>query len=83
MIKFNSKLTAGAALTALLLAGCGGGSSSGVADANQPPGGNQTITDVVAYINTLIAKVDANSDPVDINGFTVATDDTAEPTALN
>ena len=81
MIKFNSKLTAGAALTALLLAGCGGGSSSGVAGV--APDTGTTISDVVAYINTLIASVDANSDPVDINGFTVATDDTAEPTALN
>ena len=82
MIKFNLKFTAGAALTALLLAGCGGGSSGSIADANQP-GGNQTITDVVAYINSLIATVDGNSDPTDINGFTLASDDTAEPTALN
>ena len=84
MLKSNSKLLTGAALSAALLAGCGGGSSgNSVAGGDTPPGGNQTITDVFGYISQLIAGNDANSDPIDINGLTLATDDTSEPTALN
>ena len=84
MIKFNSKLMTVAALSAMLLAGCGGSSNSVVdAGGGGVPPGNQTITDVFGYINQLIASTDANSDPIDINGLTLATDDTAEPTVVN
>ena len=82
MMKFNSKLTAGGALIAMLLAGCGG-SSGGVSGGGSPPVANQTITDVFGYINQLIATNDANSDPIDINALTLATDDTSEPTIVN
>ena len=82
MLKFNSKLMAAAALGAMLVAGCGG-SSGGVAGGATPPGASQTITDVFGYINQLIATTDANSDPIDINGLTLATDDTSEPTIVN
>lgn len=81
MLKLNSKLMTVAALSAMLLAGCGGSSNS-VVGGGVPPG-NQTITDVFGYINQLIATTDANSDPIDINGLTLATDDTAEPTVVN
>ena len=80
MMKFNSRLMAGGALIAMLLAGCGGSSGGGGVT---PPVVNQTITDVFGYISQLIAGNDANSDPIDINGLTLATDDTSEPTALN
>ena len=80
MLKFNSKLMTVAALSAILLAGCGGSSGGG---GGAPPVANQTITDVFGYISQLIASNDANSDPIDINGLTLATDDTSEPTALN
>ena len=83
-MKLNARLMAGSALVAALLAGCGGGgggSSGGGGDT--PPVVNQTISNVFAYINNLIASNDANSDPIDINALTLATDDTAEPTALN
>jgi|GEM_PF-1755795 len=84
MIEFNLKLLAAGALSAALLAGCGGGSSGGnVVSGGSPPPANQTITDVFGYINQLIAGNDANSEPIDINSLTLATDDTAEPTALN
>ena len=80
MLKFNSKLMTVAALSAILLAGCGGSSGGG---GGAPPVANQTITDVFGYISQLIAGNDANSDPIDINGLTLATDDTSEPTAVN
>ena len=83
MLKFNSKLMTVAALSAMLLAGCGGSSSSGVVGDGSGGGANQTITDVFGYINQLIVSNDANSTPIDINGLTLATDDTSEPTVVN
>lgn len=81
MIKFNSRGMAGAALSAALLAGCGdGGSHHGEVP---PPGPvSQTITDVVAYLNKLIAGTADNTEPVDTNPLTLATDDTSEPAPL-
>ena len=84
MLKLNSKLMMAAALGAMVLAGCGGSSSSVVdGGGGGVPPGNQTITDVFGYINQLIASTDANSDPIDINGLTLATDDMSEPTVVN
>ena len=83
MLKFNSKLMTVAALSAMLLAGCGGSSSSGVVGDGSGGGANQTITDVFGYINQQIVSNDANSTPIDINGLTLATDDTSEPTVVN
>ena len=83
MLKLNSKLMTVAALSGMLLAGCGGSSSVVDAGGGGVPPGNQTITDVFGYINQLIASTDANSDPIDINGLTLATDDTSEPTIVN
>lgn len=79
----NAKLWAGAALSALLLAGCGGGggtpAESGIRSA---PTMEQTITDVFAFISQLIASNGENTDPIDINPLTLATDDTSEPRSL-
>ena len=87
MLKFNSKLMTVAALSAMLLAGCGGSSNSGVvgdgSGGGVTPPANRSIADVVAFINQLIVSNDANSDPIDINGLTLATDDTSEPTVVN
>ena len=87
MHKLNSKLVLTAALTAALLAGCGGGGSSGsaggggsIAPALSDIG--QNIASVFEYISRLIANNGENTDPVDINGFTLATDETASPTPL-
>ena len=81
MIKVNTKLAAVAALSAALLAGCGGGDGGGGFAAN---GSNQTIPSesVVAFIQQLFATYGENSDPIDINSLTLATDDTVEPTPL-
>ena len=79
MLKLNLKLMAGAALSAALLAGCGG--SGGGYDAGaQPPGPvAQTITDVAGFIQNLIANNGANTAPIDINPLTLAVDNNAEP----
>ena len=87
MHKLNSKLVLTAALTAALLAGCGEGGSSS-SDVGGGGGGSvvsdisQNINTVFDYISRLIANNGENTDPVDINGFTLATDETASPTPL-
>ncbi len=87
MQKLNSKLVLAATLTAALLAGCGGGGSSNSGgDAGgfslMPSDISQNIASVFDYISRLIALNGENSDPVDINGFTLATDETSAPTPL-
>ena len=85
MHKLNSKLVLTAALAAALLAGCGGGGGSG---SGGEGGGfalsdiSQNINTVFEYISRLIANNGENTDAVDINGFTLATDETASPTPL-
>ena len=84
MLTFNSRLMAGLALSGVLLAGCGdGGGNASAGAGGGGVGTQQTISNVFDYINQLIAGNDANSDPIDINGLTLATDDTSEPTPLN
>ena len=56
--------------------GGGGGGGLVVSDISQ------NINTVFDYISRLIANNGENTDPVDINGFTLATDDTANPTPL-
>ena len=86
MHKLNSKLVLTAALTAALLAGCGegGGSSSSDFGGGGPVVSDigQNINTVFDYISRLIADNGENTDPVDINGFTLATDETSSPTPL-
>lgn len=85
MHKLNSKLVLTAALSAALLAGCGGGGSSGSQGGGlslTPSDISQNIATVFDYISRLIANNGENSDPVNINGFTLATDETASPTPL-
>ena len=80
MFKLNSSLMAGAALSAVLLSGCGGDGSVAAAP---PPGPlDQTITAVVEYIQNVIASNGENTDPIDINPLTLAVDDTSEPAPL-
>ena len=85
MFTFNPRLMAGAALSAVLLAGCGGNNDDhGGPGAGGPPPGPvaQTITDVVGYINSLIASSSDSAEPVDINPLTLAADDAADPAPL-
>ncbi|MDO8718031.1 MAG: hypothetical protein Q7K20_03500 [Polaromonas sp.] len=87
MRKSNAKLWVGAALSALLLAGCGGGgggigATDGVVSPPAPTTMEQTITDVFAFISKLIASNDENTEPIDINPLTLAADDASEPRPL-
>ena len=85
MFTFNPRLMAGAALSAALLAGCGGSNddhSANGAGAAPPGPALQTITDVVAYINSLITGGSDSAEPVDINSLTLVADDGAEPRPL-
>ena len=99
MHKLNSKLVLTAALSAALLAGCGGGSSNadgpssiGIFPATpvtpvtpvtpSTPDLGQSIAAVFEYISRLIASNSENSDPVDVNVLTLATDETSSPTPL-
>jgi hypothetical protein len=87
MRKSNAKLWVGAALSALLLAGCGGGGggiggTDGVVSPPAPTTMEQTITDVFAFISKLIASNGENTEPIDINPLTLATDDASEPRPL-
>ena len=86
MFTSNPRLLAGAALCAALLAGCGGsnddhGANNG-ANASPPGPVAQTITDVVAYINGLIAGGSDSAEPVDTNPLTLVANDSAEPAPL-
>lgn len=87
MFKLNVKLMAGAALATALLAGCGGDSGGSgpvvVAPPTPMPPMQQTITAVADYVRDLIASMGANTEPRDINGLTLAADDTSEPAAVN
>ncbi|WP_309679980.1 hypothetical protein [Polaromonas sp.] len=93
MFKLNSRLMAGAALSALLLAGCGGGGgdevSAGVAGGvgggvgTPPTAMQQTVSNVFDFISQMIANNSENSDPIDVNAMTLAADDTSEPTPFN
>ena len=89
MHKLNSKLVLTAALSAALLAGCGGGGgSSGTVDGSSAFGVvaasdiGQNIASVFDYISRLIAFNGENTDPVDVNALTLATDETSSPTPL-
>lgn len=85
MFKLTTKLMAGSALCAVLLAGCGGGDSNGggLGAVTPPPGGGmQTITAVVDFIKNLIASNGENTEAVDINSLTLAADDSSEPVAV-
>jgi len=84
MFKVHSKLMTGAALAALLLAGCGGGGGGGGTGAAAPPltPVQQTVASIVDFINNLIASNGENSEPIDINSLTVASDDNVDAAPL-
>jgi uncharacterized membrane protein len=81
MFKVNLKLMTGAALSALLIAGCGGGGGSAGVTAPVMPV-QQIVTSIVDFINNLIASNGENSEPIDINSLTVASDDNVDTAPL-
>ena len=83
MRKINAKLMAAAALVAVLAVACGGDDHVAETPAPNPAAeAGQSVQKTIDYLNSLLAGTSDSSDPVDINAVTLATDDTAEPTAL-
>lgn len=78
-MKTSYKLTLTALLASAFLVACGGGGGDG--------GGASIANSTSAlfnYVNGLIASnTDETSEPVDINGLTLAVDDTGEPKPVN
>lgn len=86
MKKVNFKLVPVALLAAALVAACGGrvDAPAVVPVSGVPvPGDIATnIGSVVSYTDQLIAT-DENSDPVDINGLTLAADETSDASTIS
>lgn len=81
-MKMTFKLLSAALLTSAILAGCGGG---GIDVLPEPPVAatpSNSVNALVAYLQGLIAGTSDSTDPVDINGLELATDDTAEPSEI-
>ena len=77
-MKSIPKLVLAGLIAGAFLTGCGGGGGGGGASI-----ANSTSA-LFNYVNGLItSNTDNTSDPVDINGLTLAVDDTAEPTPVN
>jgi hypothetical protein len=80
MNKIKLRLAAASVLAAALLVGCGGGGGGGGGTPAEDI--SQSTSDLLAFMNRLIAGTDETSDPIDINALTLAVDDTAEPAAF-
>jgi len=83
MNKFSNKLVWALVLGTALVAGCGGGGDS-YAEASKPTTPtNLSVSALFKYIGDLIAGTSDTSEPADVNGLTLAVDETTEPTPLN
>ena len=80
MRKLNKKWLLSAALATALVTGCGSGGDGGSGVSTDI---SQSVSALITYMNSLIASTSETSDPIDINGLTLATDDLAEPTSIN
>ena len=84
MIKMKTKLAVAAALSAALLAGCGGDSGTADNTGGGGGGGTQTINSasVVDFIQQLYASSGENSEPLDVNTITLLADDAVDFTPI-
>ncbi len=86
----NTKAGTALALTLLLLAGCGGGSSDPFSTGSAVQGGAGTavgptvitVAGIVKYLTDLMAGTSDATEPTNANAVELAVDDTAEPAAL-
>lgn len=81
-MKMTYKLLSAALLTSAVLAGCGGGSIDALPEPPVAATPSNSVNALVAFLQGLIAATSETSDLVDINGLELATDDTAEPSAI-
>lgn len=82
MRKHTAKALFATAVCAALLTACGGGGGGGGATPPTADETPRTITNVFDFIRNLIANNGENSEPININTLTLATDDKAEPEPL-
>ena len=82
MHSFHSKLTLVMALTAALVAGCGG--NDHVQASVPTPQTTLNVAEMLSFINGLIANggSNENGDQFDVNAITLAEDDTADAAAI-
>jgi hypothetical protein len=79
-MKMTFKLLSAAVLTSAFLAGCGGGGGGDAPVAETP---SNSVNALVVFVQNLIAtSTNETGEPIDINSLTLATDDTAEPSAI-
>ena len=84
MNKFSNKLVWALVLGTALVAGCGGGGGGDLAEVQKPTTPtNLSVSALFNYLSDLIAGTSETSEPVDVNGLTLAVDETTEPTPLN
>ncbi len=85
MNTFPKKLMFASALVTVLITGCGGGGSDPIPTPPPSPTANidMSVTALFAYISGLISGTGENAEPAEINGLTLAVDDTKEPTPLD
>lgn len=82
-MKTSYKLTLAAVLASAFLAGCGGGGGGGDSIPTSVAI-SRSVTSLFAFMSNLIAtSTNETGEPIDINGLTLATDETSEPTPLN
>lgn len=83
-MKMTFKLLSAALLTSAVLAGCGGGGSDVLSEptVGVAPTPSNSVNALVSYLQELIAGTSDSTDPMDINGLELATDDTGEPSAI-
>lgn len=78
MKNLRLRLFVATALAAAIVAGCGGG------DGGNPPAPDisSSVSALLDFMNNLIAGTSETTEPIDIDGLTLATDDTGEPVAF-
>ena len=86
MIQFFKPLSVALAVSTVLLAACGGGSNSVEVTPTAPETAakiDMSVSALFNYLGTVVADMSDSVVAIDVNALTLATDDTAEPTAMN
>ena len=83
MNKFSNKLVWALVLGTALVAGCGGGGEDRAEVEKPTTPTDLSVTALFTYISDLISGTSETSEPADVNGLTLAVDETTEPTPLN
>jgi hypothetical protein len=82
MHRLNVKMMLAVVSAAALVAACGSNDDPVVAPVDPATQTGQSVQKTLDYLTGLIAGNSETSDVVDINGTTLAVDDTAEPSTI-